>query len=996
MNRYQKIETVLIIIILLFSLPALHAHATHKMSLEVDIEVSKSQINGIARIGVTSGKELLLHRGPLEIIQIKLDEHLINFIEHNGTVKLIPEHDGVIEINYKGVFKDSQLSHDRNGKTVQNVIDERGVSLTGRWYPKMDGLYYHDLKAIFPKGYEAVSEAEEIRKETKNNTVEFYFHFPYPVDNINLVASHRYKVNKDHYKDIEINTYFFQEDLHLAKTYIGFTKKYLKLYEYLIGKYPYKRFSVIENFLPTGYSMPTFTLLGSTVVRLPFIVETSLGHEILHQWFGNLSYIDYEKGNWAEGLTTYLADHLYRDQKGEGWQYRKQILVDYKSYVTVEGDFPPRYFSGRIDRLSRAIGYGKVAMVFHMIRNILGKKVFFESLKDILKENRFRRTSWDDIKKSFERVYGQDLKWFFAQWIDREGLPELELYGIEIRQIGSEFELHFHVDQKKNFYKLNLPITIYVKEKAIFDVLSIHNDKNSFEFMLPDRPEKIVLDEDYDIARELTEDEFPPVIARIIGDVNLIVALPRTREETYRSIIDEFEKKGAELKSAKDITKSDIESYSVLILGFDNPLIGRLYGRLPPEDAGFCIVVKENPWNSQRVIGIFHGKSKREVDIAFKKIPHYGKYSKLIFDKGKNTHREIEQTEKGITMELNEEAAAIDVSKIKTLSDVINGVADKKVIYVGEIHDVFAHHAVQLDIITGMYEKNKKTAIGMEMFQRPFQETLNSFIAGRVGENDFLKRSEYFQRWGFDYHLYKPILDFARTENVPVVALNIRREIIDKVSKNGIDSLSEVEKEAIPSEIDLSDNEYRERLKKVFKMHKNAKDRSFDYFYQSQILWDETMSQSIDEFFRERSDYQMIVLAGKGHLEYGAGIPKRTFRRNGQDYAIVLIDAKVEKGIADYVIFPKPVEGITTPKLMTFLKEEKGRLKIAGFPEESVSEEAGLKVGDIILFIDEVEMRNIEDIKIHLLYKRKGDIIEVRILRKEKETEKEMEFKVEL
>ncbi len=156
------------------------------------------------------------------------------------------------------------------------------------------------------------------------------------------------------------------------------------------------------------------------------------------------------------------------------------------------------------------------------------------------------------------------------------------------------------------------------------------------------------------------------------------------------------------------------------------------------------------------------------------------------------------------------------------------------------------------------------------------------------------------------------------------------------------------------------------------------------------------MSQSIDEFFRERSDYQMIVLAGKGHLEYGAGIPKRTFRRNGQDYAIVLIDAKVEKGIADYVIFPKPVEGITTPKLMTFLKEEKGRLKIAGFPEESVSEEAGLKVGDIILFIDEVEMRNIEDIKIHLLYKRKGDIIEVRILRKEKETEKEMEFKVEL
>ena len=341
---------------------------------------------------------------------------------------------------------------------------------------------------------------------------------------------------------------------------------------------------------------------------------------------------------------------------------------------------------------------------------------------------------------------------------------------------------------------------------------------------------------------------------------------------------------------------------------------------------------------------------------------------------------------------MRQETSVIDISSIKTLSDVINGVSDRKIIYVGEVHDVFAHHAVQLDIITGIYKKNPRLAIGMEMFQRPFQNTLDVFIAGGMGEEQFLRESEYFKRWGFDYNLYKPILDSARTEGIPVVALNLQREIIKKVSKNGIGSLSDEEKKEIPKELDFSDKEYRERLKEVFSMHRHSEKRNFDYFYESQVLWDETMSQSVDEFFGQNTDCRIIVLAGQGHLRYGSGIPKRTYRRNGNDFAIVLIDDEVDKDIADYVVFPKPVEGIAAPKLMAFLKAEDGRHKITGFPEKSVSEKAGLKIEDTILFIDDVEINSIEDMKIYLLYKKTGDIIKVRILRKQVEMEIEVEL----
>ncbi len=140
----------------------------------------------------------------------------------------------------------------------------------------------------------------------------------------------------------------------------------------------------------------------------------------------------------------------------------------------------------------------------------------------------------------------------------------------------------------------------------------------------------------------------------------------------------------------------------------------------------------------------------------------------------------------------------------------------------GEYHDRFAHHNVQLQVIKSLHQKDPKLAIGMEMFQRPFQKTLDDYLGGAIDEREFLKQSEYFKRWVFDYNLYKPILDYARAEKIPVVALNLTREIVEKVSKSGMDALSDDEKKALPLQMDFSDDDYRGRLKQVFSQHKSA------------------------------------------------------------------------------------------------------------------------------------------------------------------------------
>jgi membrane-associated protease RseP (regulator of RpoE activity) len=155
------------------------------------------------------------------------------------------------------------------------------------------------------------------------------------------------------------------------------------------------------------------------------------------------------------------------------------------------------------------------------------------------------------------------------------------------------------------------------------------------------------------------------------------------------------------------------------------------------------------------------------------------------------------------------------------------------------------------------------------------------------------------------------------------------------------------------------------------------------------------MAESIDSFLKDYPGYQMVVLAGGGHLSFGSGIPKRSARRNGHDYAIILNDVEIEKDVAHYVLFPGTVPLESSPKLMVSLSEGKGQVTIQGFTPGSVSEKAGLQKGDILLSLDGIPVETVEDARLELLFKKKGDPVKVKILRKiPAEGDREMDFEV--
>lgn len=237
----------------------------------------------------------------------------------------------------------------------------------------------------------------------------------------------------------------------------------------------------------------------------------------------------------------------------------------------------------------------------------------------------------------------------------------------------------------------------------------------------------------------------------------------------------------------------------------------------------------------------------------------------------------------------------------------IQPLLEADVVYLGERHDSAADHRAQLEIIQRLQAENVQVAIALEMFQRPFQPVIDRYLAGEITEADLVAQTEYEQRWGFPWEFYAPILRLAQEQGLPVLALNAPSEVVRQVARQGLDSLEGDDFRYIPplEDIDTTNEAYQAFVFSAFGAHGAHGDMDFDNFFTAQVLWDETMAETIAAFRQENPDYQVVVLAGQGHVVYGYGIPERVSRRleSSLNQHIVLLNppeaATEEEAIAD-------------------------------------------------------------------------------------------------
>ena len=244
-------------------------------------------------------------------------------------------------------------------------------------------------------------------------------------------------------------------------------------------------------------------------------------------------------------------------------------------------------------------------------------------------------------------------------------------------------------------------------------------------------------------------------------------------------------------------------------------------------------------------------------------------------------------------------------SKEMLMSEVISVLKKNQIILVGEQHTNLDHHFAQLNVVQSLSEAGVRVAIGLEMFRKDSQPALDRWVAGNIGEDEFIEI--YYDNWNYPWSAYRMIFEYAREEKIPMIGLNVPRDITRQVSQKGFSSLSEDQKGQLANVSCRVDEEYMNYIKKAFSGHGHGK-LNFTYFCEAQLVWDTAMAVHAIEYLEKNPDAVVVLLAGAGHVQKGA-VPRQIRNRSEIPHAVILPQVKgiidpqtVSSKEADYIM----------------------------------------------------------------------------------------------
>ncbi len=636
--------------------------------LTVILFPEKSELEGRDRIEIRLPLSIpveLLLSSHARIRAVRLDGNDLPYTFNRGRLTLAPDRKKSsppveLSIDYTCRFDDPApvrpLNSDNPGFGVSGTISTRGTFiLSGAgWYPQVaHSKESFDLRVVAPADTVAVTAGRLVGITHQEGGTVSRWQIDNPPEGLSLSAG-PYAVEHQTRNGMTASTFLFPGNRRLSPRYLEASLRYLERYSDLFGAYPFAGFAVVENFFPTGYGFPSYTLLGGRVLSLPFIPETSLPHEIVHNWWGNGVLVDFNSGNWCEGLTSYTADYLNKELKSpdDARDYRRQALRNYASLVSESTDFPLSRFRSRTDPASKAVGYDKTAMVFHMLRQTMGDDAFWNALRDLYRHFLFKHASWQDLQKIFEHHANESLEGFFHQWITRPGAPSLRLENV--RQVSDidGYRTSGRLVQKKPYYDIALALVLETEDGRIGKTLHFAGRQTEFDIRSANRPRMLTADPAYHLFRQLAPEEMPPTVNTLKGSQSIVmvvtdrlgssIAMRLARamgiepiRTVYEAALSQADIAGADLlfiglpESAEQLEmlpgELELAPDSFLLAGqrFDGP-------------ADVLFFVGRHSELPGRVVSLLHPLSAEAADQAIMKIPHYGRYSYLAFSAGRN------------------------------------------------------------------------------------------------------------------------------------------------------------------------------------------------------------------------------------------------------------------------------------------------------------------------------------------------------------------------
>jgi aminopeptidase N len=542
-------------------------------------------------------------------------------------------------------------------------LDERGVlrglppmasnegsflSATSDWYPQPASLFSYRVTVSVPGEQRAVVPGRLLSETVPSDGSGRYrasFEFAQPATGIDLMAGPwviREKIMpRAGGGPLRLRTYF-PRDLDavagLADGYLDDSRRYLEFYGEEIAAYPFTEFSVVASPLPTGFAMPALTYMGAEVLKLPFIRATSLGHEVLHNWWGNGVYVDYVRGNWSEGLTTFMADYAYKEREsGEAARaMRLGWLRDFAA-VPAGGTQSLEFFRSRTHGAAATVGYGKSAMLFVMLRDAIGDDAFRRGIRAFWEQHRFRTASWSDLQAAFDKAAGRSLSPFFDQWLNRPGGPAMKIVHAGAKAEAGMFRLTLTVEQSAPAYALRVPLEIVYSGRSEMRSIDIGRQRDVVTVDVDALPNGVRLDPNLRVWRVLDREQLPPILRQWV--------IARTPRLVQASAVEDVRDAAVALTKRFFEIPPQVAPQEALHQGTDPVLLVGLHAdvdaalahaRLPPRPANLAGRGSAQVWTNARDAGppvaVVSAKDADALRALLGPLPHYGAQSWLVFD----------------------------------------------------------------------------------------------------------------------------------------------------------------------------------------------------------------------------------------------------------------------------------------------------------------------------------------------------------------------------
>ncbi len=428
----------------------------------------------------------------------------------------------------KGLYFINPRGEDPN--VMPQIWTQGETEASSVWFPTIDAPNVKTSQEILitvDKKYATLSNGKLIKStENANGTRTDHWkqdlpHAPY----LFMMGVGEFKIVRDSYtradgSKMEVNYYVEPEWEPYGKAIFGETPAMIKFFSELTGvEFPWDKYSqiVVRDYVSGAMENTGAVIFGEFVYKtdrdlLDEDDNSTIAHELFHHWFGDLvtceswsnlplneSFANYSQYLWDEHR--YGVDEADYNAEIEKMGYYQSAENGGHNLIWYDYDDKEQMFDGH--------SYNKGGRILHMLRNYLGDEAFFAGLKLYLKTNQFKAAEFHHLRQAFEEVSGQDLTWFFSQWFEASGHPELEV-SYEQHMSPKSVDVKVYQNQSLSntpMYRIPVQVMVYDDAGAHLHTVVVDETENKFNFPVEGQLKNVIFDYQQCLLGMIKEDK---------------------------------------------------------------------------------------------------------------------------------------------------------------------------------------------------------------------------------------------------------------------------------------------------------------------------------------------------------------------------------------------------------------------------------------------------------------------------------------------------------